>query len=176
MDTSHSERQIRSWGRRLKRVTLAMLCLVPVAFFFALRWADLDTLLHLPESVRIDRHGLSAADWLVVASLSLIRPLAFVPILWWLYRLFASFETGVVFSLHNARLIKYCGLMLIGVDALAIVQGMLIGPVLSQAGVTTPFFSIEVALSYSIVGLFIYLVSMIMGLAQAIREEQDLTI
>ena len=176
MPDDHLEQLIPLWGKRLKRLIILLACTVPFALLLALRLGAFVAVLHLPDNIRIDAHALSASDWITIALLGAIQPLAFLPILWCLYRLFSAYEKGVVFSLRNTQLIKYCGVWLIAVDAARLLQGVLIGPVLSHAGITQPFISIQLGLSYSIIGLFIYLVSKIMGLAQAMKEERDLTI
>lgn len=168
--------KIQSWARWLRWTTLLLAVLGPVAILLLWRMSALDTLLPLPEHMQLTQGGLSPAGWLAVVFLVALHGLGFVPLLWCLYQLFRAYEQGVVFSLRNTRLIKWCGLSLILIDILPIIQGMLAGPLLSVTGVTPPFFIVSVGFSYGLIGLFIYLIAKIMELAQSMKEEQDLTI
>lgn len=171
-----SENEIQKWGRRLKRLTVVLFCLGPVLFTLLLYLGKFDALLRLPENIRITANSLSISDWVIIALLGAIRPAAFLPVFWALYKLSNAYENGKVFSLENTRCIRLCGMALIGIDIAAVLQSMLTGPVLGLAGITPRYFVIQLGISYSIVGVFLYLISKIMQLAQSIKEEQDLTI
>ncbi len=175
---TQTEVQIRQWAAWLRRLTLALAILSPLVFLVLLwfRMIALSSMVPLPSHAHLDPAQLSVVGWAVVVMLAVMPALGFAPVLWCLYYLFRAYEQGEVFTLHNSRLIKWCGLWLIAIDGLRIVQGMLAGPLLTVADVTPPFFLLRLGVSYSLIGLFIYLIAKIMELAQSLKEEQDLTI
>lgn len=175
---TQTEVKIRHWAAWLRRLTLALAILSPLVFLFLLwfHMLALSSMVPLPNQTHLDLGHLSSLGWAVVVMLAVLPALGFAPVLWCLYQLFRAYEQGEVFSLHNSRLIKWCSLWLIAIDALRIVQGMLAGPLLTLAHVTPPFFLLRLGISYSLIGLFIYLIAKIMELAQSLKEEQDLTI
>ena len=173
MSKATSINEIHLWGRRLRLFTILLVWLGLAAYVLLLYMGKIDDILHLPENVHIDPVSLSASGWLVVALLGAIRPLAFAPVLWSLYRLFSAYEKGIVFSLQNIRWIRLCGLSLIAIDVIFVLHSMLVGPVLSEAAITGRFFVIQFGISYSIIGLFVFLTSKIMQLAQSSMSEKQ---
>ena len=176
MENLQLQARIQVWARCLRWLTVLLAALGPLALVLLIRMGAVQSLLPLPEHMPLRLSGLSMAGWAAVVFLASLRGLGFVPLLWCLYQLFRAYEHGVVFSLRNIRLIKWCGLWLILIDFLRIGQSMLAGPLLSVTGSTPPFFIVSVGFSYSLIGLFVYLIAKIMELAQSMKEEQDLTI
>lgn len=168
--------KVMRWGRRMQIVSIALAALIPAAFLYVLWSHSLGDLVPLPTSVRLDPASLSTGDRLLVGLLGLPKPIVYLICLWCLYRLFGLYRRGVVFEREATRWLIRVGYALIAFDFAAMMQAALAGPVLTLAGVTPPFLSIQLRISYLIIGLFVLVIAHVMDIARAINEEQQLTI
>ena len=108
--------------------------------------------------------------------LAAIKPAAFIPVLYFLYKLFALCQEGRVFTSENIKFIRYTGFSLMAIDLIFILQSALTGPVLSWLGAVEPYFSLDLAISYLIIGLFVELISRVMNLGCQLQDYQDLIV
>lgn len=170
---------VEALGRRFQRLTLALILLTPCAFAYAVWTFGPMALLRPAQGIRVDPSALNALTHLgslVLLGIGSLVPLLWLTVLGLLYRLFGLYARGAVFELENIRLIRWCGIALVLIDAARIVQSMLLGPVLGALGVAPAYFLIELQASVAVVGLFILLIGQVMGVARALEESDRLTI
>jgi hypothetical protein len=166
-------------GRRGQQITLALLLIAPCAFVYVAWTLGPMALLRPPQGIPVDAAALAALP--ALGSLALLGIGAIVPLLWLavlglLYRLFGLYAHGEVFGLHNIRLIRQCGIVLVLIDIARMLQSTLLSLVLGAFGVAPSRFVIELQISVSIVGLFIVLIGHVMAVARELEESDQLTI
>jgi hypothetical protein len=134
------------------------------------------TLLPVPKNMTVDLSMISSFSLTLVYMLAAIKPAAFIPVLYFLYKLFALFQEGRVFTPENIKFIRRIGLSLMAIDLIFIFQSALAGPLLSWLGAVKPYFSLDLAISYLIIGLFVELVSRVIDMGRQLQEYQDLIV
>ena len=167
---------IKSLSRRLRVMTLIVLIGTWAVFALVVEFNGVATLLPVPKNMTVDLSILSSFSLALVYMLAAIKPAAFIPVLCFLYKLFALCQEGRVFTSENIKFIRYIGFSLMAIDLIFILQSALAGPVLSWLGAVEPFFSLDLAISYLIIGLFVELISRVMDLGRQLQDYQNLIV
>ena len=163
-------------SKRLRIMTLIVLIGTWIVFALAAELNGIAALLTVPKNVTVDLSMVSSFSLTVVYMLAAIKPAAFIPVLYSLYRLFALYQEGRVFTPENIKFIRRIGFSLMAIDLIFILQSALTGPVLSWLGAVKPYFSLDLAISYLIIGLFVELISRVMDMGRQLKEYQDLIV
>ena len=163
-------------SKRLRIMTFVVLMSTWVIFALVAKFNGIATLLPVPKNMTVDLSMLSSLSLVLVYILAAIKPAAFIPVLYFLYKLFALYQEGRVFTPDNIKLIHLIGFSLMAIDLIFILQSGLTGPVLSWLGVVEPYFSFDIAISYLIIGLFVELISRVMDMGRQLQEYQDLIV
>ena len=163
-----------SWKLRL--FTLTILISTWIIFALVIKYNGISTLLTVPENITVDLTTLSASSLALVYLLAAMKPAAFIPVLCFLYRLFVLCHEGRVFTQEIIKIIRRIGFSLMAIDFIFILQSALTGPVLGRLGAIEPYFSVDFAISYLIIGLFVELISRLMDLARQLQDYQDLIV
>ena len=163
-------------SKRLRIMTLIVLIGTWIVFALAAKLNGIAALLTVPKNVTVDLSMVSSFSLTVVYMLAAIKPAAFIPVLYFLYKLFALYQEGRVFTPENIKFIRRIGFSLMAIDLIFILQSALTGPVLSWLGIVKPYFSLDLAISYLIIGLFVELISRVMDMGRQLKEYQDLIV
>ena len=167
---------IKSLSKRLRVMTLIVLIGTWAVFALVVEFNGVATLLPVPKNMTVDLSILSSFSLALVYMLAAVKPAAFIPVLYFLYKLFALCQEGWVFTSENIKFIRYIGFSLMAIDLIFILQSALAGPVLSWLGAVEPYFSLDLAISYLIIGLFVELISRIMDLGRQFQDYQELVV
>ncbi len=168
--------KIRRTGRRLKKIILIMALSGLLAAVYIILFGHPETMLQLPYGMMFNSAELGVFDRLVIILIAFLRPLAYAPVFWSLYRQFSLYEEGIVFSDNNIRWMKYTGFALVAIDVVVIIQSIITGPILTSLGIVDPYISISIGSSFLIVGLFVIFIARVMSLALVLKNERDLTV
>ena len=168
--------KIKRLSRRLRIMTLIVLIGTWVVFALVAEFNGITPLLPVPKNMTVDLSMLSSFSLTLVYMLAAIKPAAFIPVLYSLYKLFALYQEGRVFTPENIKFIRRIGFSLMAIDLIFILQSALTGPVLSWLGAVEPYFSLDLAISYLIIGLFVELISRVMDMGRQLKEYQDLIV
>ena len=163
-------------SKRLRIMTLIVLIGTWVVFALVAKLNGIAALLTVPKNVTVDLSMVSSFSLIMVYMLAAIKPAAFIPLLYSLYKLFALYQEGRVFTPENIKFIRRIGFSLMAIDLIFILQSALTGPVLSWLGIVKPYFSLDLAISYLIIGLFVELISRVMDMGRQLKEYQDLIV
>jgi hypothetical protein len=167
---------IKSLSKRLRVMTLIVLIGTWAVFALVVEFNGVATLLPVPKNMAVDLSILSSFSLALVYMLAAIKPAAFIPVLYFLYKLFALCQEGWVFTSENIKFIRYIGFSLMAIDLIFILQSALAGPVLSWLGAVEPYFSLDLAISYLIIGFFVELISRIIDLGRQLQDYQELVV
>ena len=167
---------IKCLSRRFRVMTLIVLIGTWAVFALVVEFNGVATLLPVPKNMTVDLSILSSFSLALVYMLAAIKPAAFIPVLYFLYKLFALCQEGWVFTSENIKFIRYIGFSLMAIDLIFILQSALAGPILSWLGAVEPYFSLDLAISYLIIGLFVELISRIMDLGRQFQDYQELVV
>ena len=167
---------IKRLSKRLRIMTLIVLIGTWAVFALAAEFNGIAPLLPVPKNMTVDLSMLSSFSLILVYMLAAIKPAAFIPVLYFLYKFFALCQEGRIFTSENIKFIRYTGFSLMAIDLIFILQSALAGPVLSWLGAVEPYFSLDLAISYLIIGLFVELISRVMDMGRQLKEYQDLIV
>ena len=167
---------IKRLSRRLRIMILIVLIGTWAVFALVAEFNGIEPLLPVPKNMTVDLTMLSSFSLTMVYMLAAIKPAAFIPVLYFLYKLFALCQKGRVFTPENIKLIRRIGFSLMAIDLIFILQSALAGPVLSWLRAIEPYFSLDLAISYLIIGLFVELISRVMDLGRQLQDYQELIV
>jgi hypothetical protein len=168
--------KIKRYGRVLRRLTLGLMLLAPIAAVFVVSQYGPLALVKLPAGMEVNDGSLGYPGALAIIGVGLLTPVTFLAGFVFLHRLFGLYAQGIVFSEGNVAAIRRCGYALIAVDVARIAQSALTGPVLTALGAVKGYLTIEFGISMSVVGLAVVLISQVMALGCRIYERDQLTI
>ena len=157
-------------------MTLIVLIGTWAIFALVAEFNGIATLLPTPKDMTVDLSMLSSFSLTMVYLLAAIKPAAFIPVFYFLYKLFALYQEGRVFTPENIKFIRRIGFSLMAIDLIFILQSGLTGPVLSWLGLVEPYFSLDLAISYLIIGLFVEVISRVMDMGRQLQEYQNLIV
>lgn len=171
----HRER-VQSLSRRARAVVLAALAATPLAFAALLAWRGPAPLLPLPAGTAVDPAALSTGGWIALAALAVLRPVVFLAALVLLVDLFGRYGRGQVFATASIDRLRHLGWSLVGLDAAALVQGLLAGPLLGRLGAAEPFLALSIGVGPALIGLAVIVIARVMALGRALEELEELTV
>ncbi len=168
--------KLKKASTRLQIVVITLVVLTPCAMALGLvtgSWADL---LNIPPGIALDASRISGVGLVAVIAVASIKPAAYMVAFWFLYRLLGLYREGAVFTAANVAAIRRIGWALVGIDAAAMVQILVTGPVLTVFGITDGHVSVTLKVAFLTVGLFIVLVAHVMDLGRELKEQDSLVI
>ena len=108
-------------------MTLIVLIGTWVVFALVAEFNGITPLLPVPKNMTVDLSMLSSFSLTLVYMLAAIKPAAFIPVLYFLYKLFALCQYGGVFTSEKIKLTRYIGFSLIAIDLILFCKVLLPG-------------------------------------------------
>lgn len=168
--------KLKRTSSRLQIVVLTLIILIPCAVALNVgteAWAEM---LNLPQGIVIDASQITGLSLLIVISLGLIKPAAYITAFWFLYKLLGLYREGIIFTAENVSVIRKIGWAVASIDIADMLQTLVTGPVLTYFSISSAYVSARLEVGFLIIGLFIVLISYVMDMGCELKEQDSLVI
>jgi len=168
--------KLKITSRRLQHVVFLLIILTPCAVALNAATGAWAELLNLPQGIMLDTSQIAGMNLLIVFTLGLIKPVAYMVAFWFLYQLLGLYREGIIFSSENVAAIRKIGWAVASVDMAGMVQTLVTGPILTVYEISSGYLAARLELGYLIIGLFVVLIAYVMDMGRELKEQDNLVI
>ncbi|MCU7918721.1 MAG: DUF2975 domain-containing protein [Candidatus Thiodiazotropha sp. (ex Epidulcina cf. delphinae)] len=168
--------KLKLTSARLQLVVLILIVLTPCSIALNAVMGAWVELLNMPQGIPLDRSRISGMGLLAVIALGSIKPAVYMIAFWFLYKLLGLYREGIIFTAENVAAIRKIGWAVASIDIAAMLQALVLGPVLTILQITPGHISARLEVGYLIIGLFVVLIAYVMDMGRELKEQDSLVI
>lgn len=163
-------------SRFAQYLSLLFLVGTPLLYLYLLYTSEWSVLLKLPQNVVLNEAVLTLTDKIMLALVPLLSFVVYMLLFEKLFRLFALFKKGELFSHGTVAAILSIGYLLIAVDFVKIFESLLGSLLLNATGATQSSLYLNVGFSMLVVGFFVVIVGHVWKISLDMYENERLTV
>ncbi|MCU7926081.1 MAG: DUF2975 domain-containing protein [Candidatus Thiodiazotropha sp. (ex Dulcina madagascariensis)] len=168
--------KLKVTSARLQMVVLILIVLTPCSVALSVVMGAWVELLNMPQGIPLDRSRITGMGLLTVIALGSIKPAVYMIAFWFLYKLLGLYREGIIFTAANVAAIRKIGWAIASIDIAAMLQTLVMGPVLTILQITPSHISARLEVGYLIIGLFVVLIAYVMDMGRELKEQDSLVI